>query len=257
MSLECRELEQSMRSRENETSNCYDPRSVERDKRQLTPLGRLTSSQQFGVSVRNTTIECSQGPRLIQLVNAHDHGGRAENDTDVPSHASRPIVDAHMAQCTVSGQDSVPRIQDLDVTNIVRISPQPEEMTELVSVTNAAGNISNFTYFQPHDSNGEPPMASHSYSQDMEGQVPQDCGALQSMTSHLPMIDTTRYSQSMYGQILQNSQVQQSMTLIDTTRYSRRMDLMDSGIYSHNIHPQSTNTPIHPQYIQEVDGSYN
>ncbi|EER41760.1 predicted protein [Histoplasma capsulatum H143] len=135
------------------------------------------SSQQLGeVSVRNATRECSQ-------VSANDHSGLVENDTDVPSHA-RAIVDAHMAQCTVSGQDSVPRMQDIDVTNdIVRISPRPE----MTGLTNAAGNISNFednpfTFFQPHDPNEEPPLASQSHSQNM----PQ--GA-QLMTSHVPMIE--------------------------------------------------------------------
>ncbi|EDN10530.1 hypothetical protein I7I51_01991 [Histoplasma capsulatum] len=290
----------------------------------------------------------------IQLaVSANDHGGLVENDTDVPSHAPRPIVDAHMAQYTVSPQDSVPRMQDIDVTNdIVRISPRPEEMTGLVSVTNAAGNISNFednsfTSFQPHDPNEEPPLASQShsqnmpqgarlmtshvpmidttrysqsmdgqilqgsevqqlmtshvpmidttrysqsmdgqilqgsevqqlmtshvpmidttrYSQSMDGQILQGSEVQQLMTSHVPMIDTTRYSQSMDGQILQGSEVQQLMTshvpMIDTTRYSQSMELMDSRFYSPNIQhsiPQSTNTSIHPQFLQEADGSYN
>ncbi|KAL2370424.1 hypothetical protein RJ035_006645 [Blastomyces gilchristii] len=164
-------------------------------------------TQQLGeVSVRNVTRECTQGtsrdqcvpepyhwssrrkgnkvvqlkyevPKLIQLaVSANDHGG-LENDTDVPSHAPGPIVDAHMAQYTVSGQDSV--MQDIDVTNdIVRISPRREEITGPVSVTNAAGNLSNFednsfTFFQTHDPNEESPIVSQSHSQNIpQGALP-------------------------------------------------------------------------------------
>ncbi|OJD11052.1 hypothetical protein AJ78_08102 [Emergomyces pasteurianus Ep9510] len=275
--------------------------------RQLSPIGELSleereaaqmlqqfqqstsdpprSQQLREVSMRGATRECSQ-------VSANDHGGLVENDTDVPSH-TRPIADSHMAQCTGSGQDSVPRMQHIDVTNdIVRIPPRPEEMTELVSVTSAAGNISNFednsfTFFEPHDPNEEPPMVSQShsqnipqgarlatshlpiidttrYSQNMDGQILQGSQVQQLMTSYVPMIDTTQYSQNMDGQILQGSEVQQLMTshapMIDTTRYSQNMELMNSRIYSHNIQhsiPQRINISIQPQYIQEADGSYN
>ncbi|QSS60255.1 hypothetical protein I7I51_05052 [Histoplasma capsulatum] len=241
-------------------------RMLQQFQQQTQPTSDPPSSQQLReVSVRNTTRECPQGTSSDMYIASEQRVTMPEQSSllyEVPRliqlAVPRPIVDDHMAQCTVSGQDSVPRMQDIATT------PQPEDMTELVSMTNAA-DISNFgnsyTFFQPHDPKGEQPMTSQSHSQDMEGL--QDSGVQQLMTSHVPMIDTTRYSQSMEGQIIQDSGAQQLMAshvpMIDTTRYAQSMEqLMGSRIYSDNIqHSIPQNTSIHSQYIQEADGFYN
>ncbi|EDN09663.1 predicted protein [Histoplasma mississippiense (nom. inval.)] len=241
-------------------------RMLQQFQQQTQPTSDPPSSQQLReVSVRNTTRECPQGTSSDMYIASEQRVTMPEQSSllyEVPRliqlAVPRPIVDDHMAQCTVSGQDSVPRMQDIATT------PQPEDMTELVSMTNAA-DISNFgnsyTFFQPHDPKGEQPMTSQSHSQDMEGL--QDSGVQQLMTSHVPMIDTTRYSQSMESQIIQDSGAQQLMAshvpMIDTTRYAQSMEqLMGSRIYSDNIqHSIPQNTSIHSQYIQEADGFYN
>ncbi|KAK2802686.1 hypothetical protein FQN50_007294 [Emmonsiellopsis sp. PD_5] len=275
--------------------------------------GESVAQNDTACTVRQRKCHSQRGQPCPQVaVNANDHSNPAEN-TNISSHApnpcSYPIVDAHMPQSTVFAHNSVQQTRNVNMTNdTVGIPSQSQEMNRLVSLANAAGKISHFedqrprghrdysfASFEPHNCNMEQsmegqlfqdsgvqqpmtsqvPMVDTTYfSQSMEGQMFQDSGVQQPIASQVPIVDTTRYSQSMEEQMFQDSGVQQPMAsqvpMVDTTRYSQSMEeqmlqdsgveqLMESRVYSHNIQhsiPQSTNTSLHPLYIQEADGPY-
>ncbi|OJD22943.1 hypothetical protein ACJ73_05702 [Blastomyces percursus] len=140
-----RQTEQACRLPQDETGHEPNPANANGQHTQPTTSGIFQSDN---MPVLGNPSSEQQGVQLErEQDNANDHSSLVEYDTHNPSHTSSPcsypVIDPHTTQSTVFTHNSVAQWRNVNVTNGTAGFPsQSQEITRLVSVANAWGNIS-------------------------------------------------------------------------------------------------------------------